>query len=84
MKLTLNFDDLSEDEVQTIIDKYIKTRIYFSERQSLIKQGETTIKLRIQKIIENVKKSRSYNKSESLDSLLLDSILDALKKLANE
>lgn len=43
MKLTLNFDDISEDEVQNVVNAYIKSRIHFSERQSFIKQCESNI-----------------------------------------
>lgn len=82
MNLNLNFEDISDEELKILVDRYVNIRIHFAERLNLVRLGETNIKKKVLLIIEDVKRTRDNCEATSFD--LLNGLLDDLRKLVNE
>lgn len=89
MKLTFTFEDITEEEYQDITNKYIDTRLYFSKRMELVKQGEMNIKRKLIPIIETINKELdlllyeyvSYEGRFNALQKLMDKLKDEFKKV---
>lgn len=82
MNLSLNFENISDDELKILTDRYVNIRIHFAERLNLIKQGETNMKKKLLLIVEDTIKTRENYDVRPFT--LLNNLIDDLKELINE
>lgn len=54
MNITFTFEDVSDNQVENVIDVYLKTRAYFGERSLLVKQGENNIRKQVKDFAEKL------------------------------
>lgn len=86
------FDDVPDEQVEHVIDAYLKGKAYFSERMQLVKQGEHNIRKQIKDFAEKldsdfndiILSNRDMNlKRRMIYTLLWDSI-EQLRKMGEQ
>lgn len=82
MKVTLTYEDITEEELQEIINQHLDTKLFFSKRRELIKQGETNIKKMLIRLIENMKKQLEWGLyTDDGDKFVVKQNIEALERI---
>ena len=81
MKIT--FEDVNDDQVQLILESYLKGKLYFSDRLKLVKDGEENIKNKVKDLLEKYE-SELYKQPLTRSGSLVFRLIIDLNKLVKE